>query len=325
MSDTRAVDERLQPVPMPSNIRSVQPGGGFCNRLELFWGRWRRRWLKRFRSGYVRRMAERRIGSDEGAPHEIIDSRDLKYCRNQCTCDWQSADDRFGWRDRIPLARWGLAETIIMATPLLALTLLPALLWPQLWFIGVVPLFVLLWVLYFFRDPHRRVPMGSGLLVAPADGTIAEITRLEHDDFVGGPAVRIGIFLSIFNVHINRAPSAVRVIELRYSPGLFLNALNPESALKNENMWIGLEEEQYPHRRIVVRQIAGLIARRIVCNLRPGESLAPGQRFGMIKLGSRTELIVPDEHALVVPVEVGQKIKAGTTILARYSELQDEP
>ena len=127
---------------------------------------------------------------------------------------------------------------------------------------------------------------------------MVEITRLAHDEFIGGPAVRIGIFLSIFNVHLNRAPAESRVIALRYSPGEFLNALNPESAIRNENTWIGLEEESPPHRRMVVRQISGAIARRIVCDLRPGEVLARGQKFGMIKLGSRTELIIPDSDDL---------------------------
>ncbi len=313
-----AVD-RAVPVPLPENITSVQPGGGFCYRVELAWGRWRRWWLTTFRRGYVQRMAKVRTGDDDGAPHPVLDPRDLKYCRNQCTCDWQPADDPFRWRDKIPLARWGLAETVIMGTPLLVLTALPTVLWPQLWFLGIVPLVVFGWVLYFFRDPPRRIPAGDGLLVAPADGTIAEVAPVEHDDWIGGPAVRIGVFLSIFNVHINRSPSAARVIQLRYEPGLFLNALNPQSAIKNENLWIALEEEAFPHRRLVVRQIAGLIARRIVCNLRPGDSLGSGQQFGMIKLGSRTELIVPDEPGLSIEVAVGQKIKAGATVMARYA------
>ena len=133
-------------------------------------------------------------------------------------------------------------------------------------------------IVYFFRDPPRRVPQEPGLLVSPADGKVVEITPLEHDEFVGGPAVRIGIFLSIFNVHLNRSPAAARVIALRYSPGEFLNALRPESALRNENMWIGLEEESPPHRRMVVRQISGAIARRIVCDLRPGEVARRGDK-----------------------------------------------
>ena len=156
-------------------------------------------------------------------------------------------------------------------------------------------------------------------MVSPADGKVVEITRLEHDEFIGGPAVRIGIFLSIFNVHLNRAPVACRVIALRYSPGEFLNALKPESAMRNENMWIGLEEEAPPHRRMVVRQISGAIARRIVCDLRPGEVLGRGQKFGMIKLGSRTELILPDarrseDRSRSRPA----RSRPAATIMARY-------
>ena len=113
---------------------------------------------------------------------------------------------------------------------------------------------------------------------------------------------------------------AARVIALRYSPGEFLNALRPESALRNENMWIALEEDLRPHRRLVVRQISGAIARRIVCDLRPGEVFPRGHAFGMIKLGSRTELILPAEDGLEVKVRVGQKVKAGVTVMAKYKE-----
>ncbi len=146
-------------------------------------------------------------------------------------------------------------------------------------------------VVYFFRDPPRRMPQEPGLVVSPADGTVAEVTRLERDEFIGGPAVRIGIFLSIFNVHLNRAPLACRVVALRYSPGEFLNALRPESAVRNENMWIGLEEESPPHRRLAVRQISGAIARRIVCDLRPGEVLAAGAkvRHDQARLADRVD------------------------------------
>ncbi len=261
-------------------------------------------------------MAERRKGDASGAPHEILDPRDLKFCRNRCACCWESADDPFRWRGRLPFARWGLAELFLMGLPLLALTVLLAC--TPYWYAAVVPGVPLCLVVYFFRDPHRRVPEGPGLLVAPADGKVVEITKLAHDDFIGGPAVRIGIFLSIFNVHLNRAPAASRVIALKYSPGGFLNALNPESAIKNENTWIGLEEDAPPHRRMIVRQISGAIARRIVCDLRPGESLERGGKIGMIKLGSRTELILPDVEDLAIEVKIGQKIKAGETIMARW-------
>ena len=298
----------------------MQPGGGVCYQIELAWGRWRRWWLAHFRLGYVKRMAELRQGDCRGAPHEVIDPRDLKYCRNVCACSWAEADDPFHWRRSIPLAPWGAAELLLMGGPLLVLTILAAVLpWPW-WCLALPPGAGLGLIVYFFRSPRRRVPQEPGLWVSPADGAIAEITQLEHDDFVGGPAVRIGIFLSIFNVHLNRSPLAARVIALRYSPGEFLNALRPESALRNENMWIALEEESPPHRRLVVRQISGAIARRIVCALRPGEVVPRGHAFGMIKLGSRTELILPAEDGLEVKVRVGQKVKAGLTVVATYKE-----
>lgn len=309
-------ERRATVVPLPENVKSVQPGGGVCYSIELAWGRWRRAWLKMVRPGYLAKMASLRQGDAAGAPHEILDPRDLKYCRNLCTAHWRPEHDPFRWRENIPLARWGLAEAQLMGWPLVALMVL--LLLTPWWALAAVPVVLLWWVLYFFRDPPRRVPDEPGILVSPADGTVAEITRLPHHDELGGPAVKIGIFLSIFNVHINRSPLAARVIELRYHPGKFLNALNPTSALENENMWIALEEEAAPHRRLIVRQIAGAIARRIVCAARPGELLARGEKFGMIKLGSRTELIVPDEPGLEVPLAMGQKLKAGTTVLVRY-------
>ena len=316
---------RLTPEPLPDNIKSVQPGGGVCYSIELAWGRWRRWYLKHFRPGYVRRMAALRRGDCTGAPHEVLDPRDLKYCRNLCQCQWDKADDPFAWRDRIPFARWGLAELQLMGWPLLCLTVFFA--WYG-WYVAPVFGFpvalvfgaLLALVVWFFRDPPRRIPQEPGLLVSPADGKVVEVTRLDRDEFIGGPAVRIGIFLSIFSVHLNRAPAAARVISLRYQPGDFISALDPECAVRNENIWIGLEEETAPHRRMVVRQIAGAVARRIVCPLRPGDVLARGEKIGMIKLGSRTELILPDEPDLRIEVKPGDRVRAGRSVVARRGE-----
>jgi phosphatidylserine decarboxylase len=264
-------------------------------------------------------MAERRQGSGAGAPHEVLDPRDLKYCRNVCDYTWPDADEHFRRQASLPYAPWGAAELILEGGPLLTIVVLAAVLLPGPWkLVALPPAVVLGLILYFFRNPRRNVPQGQGLWVSPADGTIAEIKELEHDEFVGGPAVRIGIFLSIFNVHLNRSPVEARVIALRYATGEFLNALNPESAIRNENMWIGMEEEASPHRKFVVRQISGAIARRIVCDLRPGEVAPRGHIFGMIKLGSRTELIVPREVGLEVKIKVGQKVKAGETVFVEY-------
>jgi phosphatidylserine decarboxylase len=161
-------------------------------------------------------------------------------------------------------------------------------------------------------------PAGTGLVVSPADGKVVAIEEVAFDEFVQGPAVVIGIFLSIFNVHINRMPVAGRVIGVRYRPGKFLNALLAASARENEQLALRIEESQPPHRRMIVRQIAGQFARRIVCFAAPGAEFAQAARFGMIKLGSRTELVLPREPGLAIRASIGQRVKAGTTILAHY-------
>jgi phosphatidylserine decarboxylase len=314
---------RAVPEPLPANITSVQPGSGVCYRVELAWGRWRRWYLKTFRRGYVQRMAQLRTGSTDGAPHEILDPRDLKFTRNLCTADWAAKDDPFRWRSKLGFARWGLCELMMMSLPLLAVTLgiifgARGIDYPNLGWLAIVPGVFLVLIVWFFRNPSRRIPTEPGLVVSPADGKIVEITPLAHHDFVGGPAVKIGIFLSIFNVHINRAPMRGRVIKLHYSPGKFINAQDPESAIVNENLWVGFEEEELPHRKFVVRQISGLLARRIVCELRPCEVVERGAPWGMIKLGSRTELILPSD-GLDVTLKPGQMVSAGTTIMARYA------
>jgi phosphatidylserine decarboxylase len=158
------------------------------------------------------------------------------------------------------------------------------------------------------------------VFVSPADGRITEVTRLAHDDYLEGPAIQIGIFMSIFDVHLTRAPATTRVIALRYSPGEFLNALNWQSATNNESMWIGLEDELPPYDRMAVRQIAGAYARRIVCTLRPGQGVVRGEKIGMIKLGSRTELIVPDRPDMRIEVNVGDRVRAGVTVLAKRGD-----
>jgi phosphatidylserine decarboxylase len=318
MATVESTAATLPAEPLPANIPSVQPGGGVCYRIELGWGRVRRWYLRTFRRSYIERMARLRSGSTDGAPHEIYDSRDLKYAANQCMARWPAGADPFAWRRRLPVTHWGLCELQVFGWPLLTaavgLGLLP---WP--WSMSaIVPAALLALTVYFFRNPRRAVPAEAGLVVAPADGTIVDVTELDRNDFLDGPAVRIGIFLSIFNVHINRSPADARVVRLVYRPGEFLNALKPESAERNESLWIGLEETSPPYRRMAVRQISGLIARRIVCRLRPGEQVDRGEPFGMIKLGSRTELIVLREEGLVIETSVGQKVKAGETVLARY-------
>lgn len=172
-------------------------------------------------------------------------------------------------------------------------------------------------VLYFFRDPDRKIPLDKDILLSPADGKITDIEQVEND-CIGSTAIRIGIFLNIFDVHINRAPCNVEVLNTRYKKGSFKNAANPASGLINESNDLLLVRTDEPKEKIVVRQISGAIARRIVCKTAAGENLTGGQKFGMIKFGSRTEILLPARNNIETLVKAGDKVKAGVTPLARY-------
>lgn len=314
--------------PMDPKLTMIQPGGGVVIKMELAWGHLRRAWLKTFRRGYVRKMQELRKGDENRCPHEVLDPRDLKFHQNQGGYYWEPPDDPFTWRDRLPFARAGLAELLVFSLityggAALCLWAVLAFSWSTAaqvaWWLATATLFVIgVLITWFFRNPNRRIPQEEGLVVSPADGLIVAIDELEHDEFIGGPATQIGIFLSIFNVHINRMPFAGRIIGLKYREGKYLNALRPESARENEQLAVRLESTSLPRRRMIVRQITGAIARRIVCWLKPGDELAVGEQFGMIKLGSRTELVLPREAGLEIRTKIGQKVKAGTSILACY-------
>ncbi len=315
--------ERMDP-----QLTSIQPGGGVIVKLEMAWGRWRRFWLTTFRPKYVSRMRSLRKGEHAGCPFEPIDPRDIKYYQNQGGYFWEPDDDAFTWRDRLPFARTGLAELLVLTALFFGgsagiVTIARVADWTGLPAVVAsvvsLALFVCgLLIVWFFRDPPRRIPQEKGLVVAPADGKIVAIEELEYDSDIDGPAILIGIFLSIFNVHINRMPMAARVIGLSYRRGKFLNALRPESARENEQLAVRAEQLEAPYRPMVVRQITGAIARRIVCWLKPGDELTVGEQFGMIKLGSRTELIIPREHGLQMLTKIGESVTAGVSVLARY-------
>jgi phosphatidylserine decarboxylase len=289
-------------------------------RLELAWGSWRRAWLRRVRPGYVAAMAKKRQGECPGCPHDVLDPRDLKYFRNVCGHWFRDEDDPFRWRARLPLARYGLAELLLFSA-------LFALLLVLLGFLGarVHPAFhalsfavLLLWafVVSFFRDPPRRAPAGPGLAVSPADGAVTHVGEVDEPEFPGGRAFRVSIFLSVFNVHVNRVPRPGRVTALRYFPGCFLDARRPECGARNEQFWVDLQDRETGG-PVRVKQVAGAIARRIVCWLRPGEEVEAGARYGMIKFGSRTDLLVPAGAARDVNVKVGDVVRGGRTVLFR--------
>lgn len=336
MPNTASADRTTTPPdlePMPPELTTIQPGGGPIMQVELAWGGVRRWWLKTFRKGYVERMRTLRKGDRNPTPHEVLDSRDVKYYQNQPGgYYWDRADDPFSGRDRLPFARWGLAELVFMTAVGVAVTVgffalgfVDAIPLPLRYASEVLALAAAIatgLVVYFFRDPHREIPTQPGQIVSPADGTIAAVTEYEDHPFIGGPAVKIGIFLSVFNVHVNRWPMSGRVIGLAYKRGKYLNALKPESALENEQLHVRLETTDPadgPPRRMVIHLIAGLIARRIVCILKPGDALARGERIGMIKLGSRTEIVMPKEPGLRVLAQVGDKVHGGATVLAEYA------
>lgn len=315
--------------PMDPQLKTIQPGGGIIINLEMFWGRWRRFWLKTFRRGYVQKMQSTRKGDFNPCPHEVLDPRDLKYYENQGGYYWDEQDDPFAYRSRLPFAREGLAELIVLSTLFfggmagLAGLILSTQVSGILAIIGWLLVFTLflfgLEIVWFFRNPRRMIPAGEGVVVSPADGTFDTIEEIEHHEYIGGPAIEIGIFLSIFNVHINRMPVAGKIIKLTYRPGKCLNALRPESTRENERLEIYLQTPTPTLRPMLVQQITGAIARRIVCRLKPGDELPKGAQFGMIKLGSRTVIVFPKEAGLEILAKPGDKLKAGSSILAKYA------
>jgi len=190
---------------------------------------------------------------------------------------------------------------------------------PSSWVV-TLPLFILTiglfaFVLYFFRDPNRAVPADEALIVSAADGLVVGVDEMEEPDFHLGPMVRIAVFLSVFDVHVNRTPSDSRVKGTVYRAGKFLDVRHPQSSQLNEcRSWL-LET---PHGDIAVRQIAGLIARRIVAWAGEGTPLARGQRFGMIRFGSRTEVFLP--AGCTVLVKIGDRVQGAATPIARWPE-----
>ncbi len=198
-------------------------------------------------------------------------------------------------------------------------TLLLFLLWaPAGWVAAVVTL----WMAYFFRDPWRVTPLREGLLVSPADGIVISVAPARPPpelDMGEADFVRIGIFLNIFDVHVTRAPIAGRVVALRYAKGRFVNASREQASLNNERMAIRLAPPEGPE--IAYVQVAGLVARRIVCDLREGQRVAAGQRMGIIRFGSRVDVYCPPPY--VPMVAAGQRMIGGETILA--DRLAQEP
>ncbi len=227
---------------------------------------------------------------------------------------------------RIPLTKYGWPQVVIFPAGVLALMVacpLAGAAWGGLPLWAIISIETLLasvcvWILTFFRDPYRSPPSAQNLLLAPADGRITDIEIVAEDNFIGGDALRVGIFMSIFNAHINRAPCNAKVEKITHKKGKYKNAANPQSGRVNESNDLSLIRTNSPKDRLIVRQISGAIARRIVCEVSEGQVLTGGEKFGMIKFGSRTELYVPARENVKCLVQIGDKVKAGLTTLVRY-------
>ncbi len=213
---------------------------------------------------------------------------------------------------------------VLWIVALLAVVLLTAL---NTWLLGwpTLALLAILWgalmvafTLYFFRDPEPRVPQEPGLIVAPAHGTVDIIDEIAEPDAVGGPCRRISIFLSVFDVHVQNAPTAGRVAFFRHNPGRFLNAMRSESATQNENVLLGLEPRERPGAKVGVRMIPGLIARRILTWVAAGDEVARGDRLGLIQFGSRVELYLP--LSTQIKTRLGDKVVGGETVVAAFEQ-----
>ena len=171
-----------------------------------------------------------------------------------------------------------------------------------------VPVLLAIFLVWFFRDPSRRVPGAPGLIVSPADGKVEDAEWIET---TAGSRVRVSIFLSVFDVHVNRVPVSGTVTLAEYREGQFLNALNAESAVHNEQTLVTIDAGEY---QVSFKQIAGLLARRILCNVREGDQVRRGERMGLIKFGSRVDVLLP--ASVELRVKAGDRVKGGSSVLA---------
>jgi len=180
------------------------------------------------------------------------------------------------------------------------------------WLWAIPPMLLAGFFLWFFRDPQRNIPAGVGLIVSPGDGLVTEAVTISTPN---GPRQRVSIFLSVFDVHVNRSPISGVLKSVRYQKGLYLNAMNPSSADRNEQNVVTVGGEGY---EVTFKQIAGLLARRIVFNFSEGSRVERGQRVGLIKFGSRVDVILPAEA--ILQVRVGQRVQGGASVIAAMPE-----
>ena len=178
--------------------------------------------------------------------------------------------------------------------------------------IAILPIIITLFMLFFFRDPERRIPKGEDIFVSPADGKVILIKDVYEKDYLKTDSKEISIFMSLFNVHVNRSPYDGKVSFIKHTSGKFLVAHKDAASIKNESTVMVIDGR---NGKIVVRQVAGFIARRIVCKAKTGDELRRGERYGMIKFGSRLDVYLPKD--VKIKVKAGDKVKAGETILGQ--------
>lgn len=262
-----------------------------------------------------------RQGMCENCGHEVIDSRDLKLWRNVCGYWFQADDSVHLYRSRFGLARAGLAEVAFSSLlALISLTGLSA--WAYaaeqswLWLAGIPIAYLWFHALRFFRDPVRATPDNPRALVSPSDGVITDMHEVDDADFPGRRAFRVSIYLSPWDVHLNRNPIDATVAAVRYFPGRFLNARHEKCAIQNEQLWVDLERGG---RVIRIKQISGAMARRLVCWLKPGDQVRVGERYGMIKFGSRSDILVSADDEFVVALKVGDRVYAGESVILEFA------
>ena len=184
-----------------------------------------------------------------------------------------------------------------------------------MWGLETTLLVLAVWLLGFFRDPERQGPRGDDVIISPADGKVVAVAVEEEPMYLKAKATRISVFMNVFDVHVNRYPISGRIELVRYNPGKFLHAATDKASLDNEQASVGIRGARGP---LLVRQIAGLVARRIVTDGKSGEAVVQAARMGMIRFGSRVDVLVPVAANPSVRVAVGDRVRVGRSVLAEY-------